>query len=84
MAVLNHRAARSPSLFKVFVAIIAMTGFWSQTATAQSVDLPGCVLVWSDEFDGTEVDLSKWTFQLGDGSEVGLPGGWGNNELQYY
>jgi beta-glucanase (GH16 family) len=53
-------------------------------AAAQCVELPGCVLVWSDEFDGTEVDLSKWTFQLGDGSEVGLPGGWGNNELQYY
>ena len=55
-----------------------------QAAAGQCLELPGCVLVWSDEFDGTEVDLSKWTFQLGDGSEVGLPGGWGNNELQYY
>jgi len=55
-----------------------------QPASAQCADLPGCVLVWSDEFDGTEVDLSKWTFQLGDGTEVGLPPGWGNNELQYY
>ncbi len=53
-------------------------------ASAQCVELPGCVLVWSDEFDGTEVDLTKWTFQLGDGTEVGLPPGWGNNELQYY
>jgi beta-glucanase (GH16 family) len=53
-------------------------------AAAQCDALPGCVLVWSDEFDGAEVDLSKWTFQLGDGTEVGLPGGWGNNELQYY
>ncbi|MBK8806024.1 MAG: glycoside hydrolase family 16 protein [Bacteroidales bacterium] len=24
-------------------------------------------LVWSDEFDGTEVDASKWTFQTGNG-----------------
>jgi beta-glucanase (GH16 family) len=55
-----------------------------QPASAQCPDLPGCVLVWSDEFDGAEVDLSKWTFQLGDGTEVGLPPGWGNNELQYY
>ena len=53
-------------------------------AGAQCADLTGCVLVWSDEFDGTSVDLTKWTFQLGDGTEVGLPGGWGNNELQYY
>ncbi len=57
---------------------------WAPSASAQCVELPGCVLVWSDEFDGTEVDTSKWTFQLGDGAEVGLPGGWGNNELQYY
>lgn len=34
-------------------------------------------LVWSDEFDGTEIDQSKWTFDFGDW-------GWGNNELQYY
>ncbi len=51
---------------------------------AQCDGLSGCVLVWSDEFDGSAVDLTKWTFQLGDGSEVGLPGGWGNNELQWY
>ena len=42
-------------------------------------------LVWSDEFDGTEIDGSKWTYEIGDGCDRG-PGlcGWGNNELQYY
>ncbi len=40
-------------------------------------------LVWSDEFDGTSVDESKWEFQLGDGSDYGLFD-WGNNERQYY
>lgn len=40
-------------------------------------------LVWSDEFDGTELDLSNWTYDLGTGSQFGL-NGWGNNELQYY
>ncbi len=34
-------------------------------------------LVWSDEFDGNSLDLTKWTFDLG-------AGGWGNNEPQYY
>ncbi|MGY6559589.1 MAG: family 16 glycosylhydrolase [Nitritalea sp.] len=34
-------------------------------------------LVWSDEFDGDEIDASKWTFDIGNW-------GWGNNELQYY
>ena len=36
-------------------------------------------LVWSDEFEGEELDLEKWTFDIGQGSW-----GWGNNELQYY
>ncbi|MGI9270542.1 MAG: glycoside hydrolase family 16 protein [Woeseiaceae bacterium] len=41
-------------------------------------------MVWSDEFDGPALDPETWFFATGDGSEVGLPGGWGNNELQYY
>ncbi|MFK7759584.1 MAG: family 16 glycosylhydrolase [Phycisphaerales bacterium] len=41
-------------------------------------------LVWSDEFDGTELDLSTWEPQTGTGTAFGLPAGWGNNEKQYY
>ena len=47
-------------------------------------------LVWSDEFDGAQLDPEVWYFETGDGAEfvgdgvVGLPSGWGNNELQYY
>ncbi|KAL7549116.1 hypothetical protein ACHAWF_012386 [Thalassiosira exigua] len=40
-------------------------------------------LIWSDEFDGDSVDLSKWTFVNGNGCDVGLCG-WGNNELEWY
>ena len=36
-------------------------------------------LVWSDEFNETEIDLSKWTFETGNGNW-----GWGNGEHQYY
>src|SRR5271165_5032018 len=35
-------------------------------------------LTWSDEFNGTNIDLTKWTF------ETGNNGGWGNNEREYY
>ena len=35
--------------------------------------------VWSDEFNGTNVDSTKWVFETGNGS-----GGWGNNEREYY
>ena len=37
----------------------------------------GKTLVWRDEFNGTALNLSDWTFETG-------AGGWGNNELQYY
>lgn len=40
-------------------------------------------LVWSDEFDGTSLDLTKWDYQQGTGASEGLTG-WGNNERQYY
>ncbi|MGV3658325.1 MAG: family 16 glycosylhydrolase [Chitinophagaceae bacterium] len=40
-------------------------------------------LVWSDEFDGPSLNLSNWTFELGDGCDKNLCG-WGNNELQTY
>ncbi len=36
-------------------------------------------LVWSDEFDGTSLDLTKWTQIVGEGGAVS-----GNAELQYY
>ena len=62
-------------------------GFFSflpaPAALGQCDMIPGCVLVWSDEFDGTAVDPAKWEFQTGDGTELGIPG-WGNNELQWY
>ena len=44
----------------------------------------GWRLVWADEFDGDRVDPVKWEFQIGTGTDYGLPEGWGNNELQYY
>jgi len=40
-------------------------------------DSSGWNLVWSDEFDGTSIDLKNWHFEKG-GS------GWGNAEWEYY
>jgi beta-glucanase (GH16 family) len=45
--------------------------------------LKGYSLIWSDEFSGDAVDLSKWGFQEGTGTEYGLTQ-WGNGEEQYY
>jgi len=54
------------------------------------IQLEGYTLTWCDEFtgEGTHVnnqgvDLNKWAFQTGTGSQYGLTG-WGNNEQQFY
>lgn len=48
----------------------------------------GWKLVWSDEFDGKEIDRAKWDFDLGNGfynyDAHQWISGWGNNELQFY
>ena len=45
-------------------------------------------LVWSDEFNGPEIDRSKWTYDIGnwivDQDGNGIAPGWGNNEKEYY
>jgi len=40
-------------------------------------------LIWSDEFEDTDLDESRWSYQYGTGAYEGLSG-WGNAELQYY
>lgn len=40
-------------------------------------------LVWSDEFDGTSLNTDNWTYQTGDGCDIGICD-WGNNEQQSY
>ncbi|MCX2745451.1 DUF5010 C-terminal domain-containing protein [Mangrovivirga sp. M17] len=56
----------------VFMALI----FLQLTAHAQT-------LLWSDEFNGTQLDQSVWTYAIGDGCDQGICG-WGNQELQTY
>lgn len=43
----------------------------------QTMDGTEWNIVWADEFDGPEIDTSKWTYDIGDW-------GWGNFEAQYY
>jgi len=48
-------------------------------------DIPeGYSLVWQDEFNSTSIDMTNWGYETGDGTDYGLPRGWGNNESQLY
>ncbi len=57
-------------------------------APGQSPEKPEWKLVWSDEFDGSAIDRTKWDFDRGNGfysyDANTWISGWGNNELQYY
>lgn len=41
--------------------------------------LKGYTLRWNDEFNGNDLDQTKWSYEIGTGDW-----GWGNNESQYY
>lgn len=60
-------------------ALISMFFIGSMSLQAQNT----CEqLVWSDEFDGAEIDMNNWSFEIGDGCPNLC--GWGNGELQHY
>ena len=47
----------------------------------------GWVVMWEDDFDRETLNPDtgdNWEVMTGDGSEYGLPAGWGNGELQHY
>ena len=63
-----------------------LLGAASQTLTSNDHPAEGplrrpanSILVWSDEFSGRKVDMSKWTFDTSRNKA-----GWYNGELQYY
>lgn len=63
------------------IVVAILTGACTKEAndTKQKVNNGTYQVVWADEFDGNNVDTSKWTFETGRGDN-----GWGNGELQYY
>lgn len=73
-------ATLKPGVYLDNIALYDLTGGTVPTPTPMPT--PGVsynTLVWSDEFNGTSVDPSNWTFETGIGMN-----GWGNQELEYY
>jgi len=82
----------APLAAAFLLAGVTLTGCGSNTDTSSTATLLSSAsssankhpkIVWSDEFNGHRLDTSKWGYQLGNGTAVGLQG-WGNNELEYY
>ncbi len=74
----DARPASSSSAIDIFESSSSVaspeSSYSSWTAANSSSSSP---YLWNDEFDGTAIDVSKWTFETG-------ATGWGNNEWQYY
>ena len=66
----------------LLIAVFTMFGCDNDDGDSSRPDFTN--LVWQDEFnvDGG-VNEADWSFDIGTGAEIGLPG-WGNNELQSY
>ncbi len=61
----------------------------STTTTTTTAPVPQSYrfdrLIWSDEFDGDALDLTKWSYQHGTRDVAGNgPSNWGNSEGEYY
>jgi beta-glucanase (GH16 family) len=73
-------ATLKPGVYLDNVALYDLTGGTVPTPSAMPTpSVSYNTLVWSDEFNGTSVDTSNWTFETGIGMN-----GWGNQELEYY
>lgn len=69
----------------IFLLVIFSCNKDEETSIAPTSDTPeGYKLVWADEFDDSNISTSNWVYETGDGTDYGLPIGWGNNERQIY
>src|SRR5260221_14494711 len=69
-----------PQLVSVAFALLCVfwiVGGWAPCAQAVTN------LVFDDEFNGTNIDTTKWGFDLSNSSSL-AGAGWGNNEKEYY
>jgi len=55
---------------------------YSESGYSTAESFAGYTLSWSDEFEGEQLDMNSYTFEMGDGCPNLC--GWGNNELQFY
>lgn len=68
------------SVVSFFLTLFGAPGYPS----AQTVDMSKFELTWSDEFDGDEVDMTKWEAGWwGNGNTFVRNGGWWNSDIAF-
>ena len=81
---MNYDNKKSHSKWKAFHATAAAGLFACATHASASVTSPAIgQLLWSEEFNGSSLDTSRWTATDGNGCQINLCG-YGNQELEYY
>ncbi|MEJ2618331.1 MAG: hypothetical protein P8Z35_25475 [Ignavibacteriaceae bacterium] len=65
--------AKELKMILTFALFFVLLGFNTKDIFAQEYHL-----VWADEFNGTKLDSTKWSYQIGNRH------GWGNHEKEYY
>ena len=75
MALKNDFRHRFGSIF--LLAALVLAGCGAETAAPPEWEREGWTLIWADEFDGEELDPTRWEMEVGGH-------GWGNNEWQFY
>ena len=85
---MKNATVSTPRLGVLALIPLALYGCGGSSDTSSTADtfepvVPSFALVFEDNFDGTDLDRSKWNIQTGDGCAEGICG-WGNNEQQIY
>src|ERR1700736_6527005 len=84
------RPPRSYLTLLVGLVLVCLAPAAEQEVQPQAVQPPAprWKLVWADEFDGKELDKTKWGFDTSNGffdyDANQWTSGWGNDDLQYY
>jgi beta-glucanase (GH16 family)/ethanolamine utilization protein EutQ (cupin superfamily) len=69
--------------FKMPAGNVTVTCTFESANSFFSKDFDTSICSFDDKFEGPTVDLTKWGYQNGNGSQYG-DSGWGNNESQSY
>lgn len=72
-----HPLNRNLFFFALWQMLFGCVAQQASPQPTKPFDTAGYRLVWADEFNGSAVDTTAWTFETGNS-------GWGNNEHQFY